>query len=210
MCKFANLLFLTFATMACTLTGCLDRGPSPVAAPAWDVEGITDKAMEQCDVDSDGLLTKTELKNAPGLEYAFRQLDTDRDKKLSRDEVRQRFQDYLDSKMGIQGFSCYVLLKNGRPLRDGHVRLIPEPFLEGIIEVAEGDVVHDRMGLAEVSMTNDEGLVGVRSGMYRVEITSPSFKVGKKYNEETVLGVEISPFANAYEDPGGIKFRVGK
>jgi hypothetical protein len=199
-----------FATMACTLTGCFSGRPPRVAAPAWDVEGITDKAMEQCDEDNDGLLTKTELKNAPGLEYAFRQLDTDRDKKLSRDEVRQRFQDYLDSKMGIQGFSCYVLLKNGRPLRDGRVRLIPEPFLEGIIEVAEGDVVHDRMGLAEVSMTNDEGLVGVRSGMYRVEITSPSFKVGKKYNEETVLGVEISPFANAYEDPGGIKFRVGK
>ena len=46
--------------------------------------------------------------------------------------------------------------------------------------------------------------------MYRVEITSPGMKIGSKYNEETILGVEISPFTNTYEDPGGIKFRVGK
>jgi hypothetical protein len=103
-----------------------------------------------------------------------------------------------------------VLLRNGRPLQDGHVRLIPEPFLEGIIEAAEGDVVDDRTGMAEVSTPNDDDLFGVRCGMYRVEITSPSVKIGKKYNEETILGVEISPFTNSYEDPGGIKFRVGR
>lgn len=210
MSRFASVLFFVFATMACTLTGCLFGGPSRVAAPEWDAEGITDKAMEQCDEDKDGLLTKTELKNAPGLAYALRQLDTDGDKKLSRDEVQQRFQDYLDSKVGVQGFTCYVQLKNGQPLHDGHIKLIPEAFLEGVIEAAEGDVIDDRTGMAEVTTPNDEGLFGVRSGMYRVEITSPSMKIGKKYNEETTLGVEISPFTNEFEDPGGIKFRVGK
>ena len=57
---------------------------------------------------------------------------------------------------------------------------------------------------------NEEGFFGVRAGMYRVEITSPSIKIGKKYNEETTLGVEVSPFTNPFEDPGGIRFRVGK
>ncbi len=166
--------------------------------------------MEHCDEVSDGLLTPTELKNAPGLAYAFRQLDTDGDRKLSRDEVRQRFQDYLDLKMGYQGFNCYVLLKNGQPLRDAHIKLIPEPFLEGFIEPAEGEIVDDRNGMAEVSTPNDEGVSGVRCGMYRVEITSPSIRIGKKYNEETILGVEISPLANPYEDPGGVRFIVGK
>jgi len=210
MSRFAKAIVLMIATTSCTLTGCLNGGPPPVAAPDWDVDDITDKAMAQCDQDGDGLLTSTELKSAPGLAYAARQLDKNEDEMVSRDEVRQRFQDYLDSKVGIQGFNCFVLMKNGRPLHDGHVRLVPEPFLEGIIEVAEGDVVDKRTGAAEITTVNDEGLFGVRSGMYRVEITSPSTKIGKKFNEETLLGVEISPFANPHEDPRGVRFRVGK
>lgn len=189
--------------------GC-DRGAPPVEAPPWDVEGITDKAMAQCDDNSDGLLTETELKNAPGLGYALPVLDTDGDKKLSRDEVRKRFQAYLDSKMGIQGFNCFVLLRNGRPLHDAEIRLVPEPFLEGIIEPAEGYIVDEQSGAADFTTPNEDNLFGVRSGMYRVEVTSPSIKIGKKYNEETILGVEISPFANPHEDPRGVRFIVGK
>ena len=71
MCKSANALPLLLATLFCSFTGCLDRGPSPVAAPDWDVEGITDKAMAQCDEDGDGLLTNAELENAPGFRHLF-------------------------------------------------------------------------------------------------------------------------------------------
>ena len=197
-----------FGTVALImLTGC--GGPARLDAPEWDADSIADACMAQCDEDGDGFIDKKELKNAPGLEYASRQLDADKDKKLSRDEVLTRFNDYIQSKVGFQGFTCYVLYNN-RPLIDGQIRLVPEPFLADFIEEAEGQVVDDRTGMAEVTTPNEQGIFGVRSGMYRVEITSDEVKVGKKYNEETTLGVEVAPFTNEFETPGGIKFKVGR
>lgn len=193
--------------------GCLFGGPSRVEAPQMDPEAISTACMEQCDKDGDGFISSKEAKeHAPGLAYAFRQLDVDpEDKKLSKEEVRQRFQDYVDSKMGVKGFNCFVVTRSGRALADGHVRLVPEDFMLGTVEAGEGDVVDDVTGMAEVAYPNDEGLFGMRAGMYRVEITSPTVKIGAKYNEQTTLGVEVSPFTNPFAEPGGgAKFKVGK
>ncbi len=194
------------AAMA-AFSGCL--GPSRVGAPEWDVEKITDGCMEQCDKDGDGLISKKELDNAPGLKYAAKQLDADGDNQLSRDEVRQRFEDYQGSKAGAVGFTCYVLVR-GRPLGDAKLRLVPEPFLADYIAEAEGEVYDEATGIATAQTISDEDLLGVRPGMYRVEITSPSFQVGAKYNTETTLGVEVAPFTNPFLEAGGIKFNVGK
>ena len=78
------------------------------------------------------------------------------------------------------------------------------------IEVAEGDVEDKHTGAAEVTTLNDDGVFGGRSGMDRVEFTSPNIKIGKRYNEGTHLGFEVSPFANPREEARGVQFRVGK
>lgn len=188
------------------MTGCFG-GASRVEAPKWDVEGITDGCMAQSDEDGDGFVTKQEAKaNTPGLHYAFDQLDTDEDKKLSRDEILQRFQDYADSKVGVQGFNCRILV-GSRPLEDAQIRLVPEPFLEGVVEGAEGGTIDSLTGMVDADIPGDD-FHGIRPGMYRVEVTSDLVKINAKYNDETILGVEVAPFTNPNEQPGGIAFRV--
>lgn len=186
--------------------GCFG-GPSRVEAPKWDVDAITEACMQQTDEDGDGFVTKSEAKsNAPGLAYALQQLDTDNDKQLSVEEIRQRFQDLADSKTGVQGFSVRLTYK-GRPMRQADLRLVPEPFLEGIVEEAEGQISDEYTGAASFDIPGDE-YYGVRPGMYRIEVRSSDVNIPAKYNDETTLGVEVAPFTNPFEEPGGIRIQL--
>lgn len=199
------LRLLLVASVA-LLSGCFG-GPSRIAAPEWDVEAITAACMLQADADSDGFVTKAEAKeNAPGLAYALPQLDADGDKQLSPDEIQQRFQDLKDAKTGVQGFNVRLSYK-GRPLRQADIRLVPEPFLEGIVEPADGQIVDEYSGLADFDIPGDE-FYGVRPGMYRIEVRSDDVKIASKYNDETTLGVEVIPFTNPNEAAGGINIQL--
>ncbi len=200
LCAIPVLLSMPF------VIGCFG-GPSRIEAPKWDVEAITDACMQQTDEDGDGFVTKSEAKaNAPGLAYALQQLDTDQDKKLSVDEIRQRFQDLADAKTGVQGFNMRLYYR-GRPMRQANIRLVPEPFLEGIVEEAEGQISDEYTGTADFDIPGDE-FYGVRPGMYRVEVTSDDVKIPAKYNDETTLGVDVSPFTNPFEEAGGIRIQL--
>ena len=170
-------------------TGCFSR-ESRVAAPFMDAEAMTQQCMELVDADDDGFLTATELKVTPGLLSALVDLDEDKDRKLSRDEIFNRFMLYVDSRVGLQGLSCTVTL-NGQPLRDGQIKLVPEPFMAEYIEPAAGEVINVDTGYAEIS-TGPE-LPGVQPGIYRVEITSPSVDISPNYNEQTIYGIEVAP-----------------
>jgi hypothetical protein len=171
------------------IAGCSNR-ESRVVAPVMDPVAMTEQCFELVDADKDGQLTKRELKATPGLLSALVDLDVNKDDQLSREEILSRFQLYVDSQVGLQGFNCTVTM-NGRPLRDGHVELIPEPFMAEFIEPAAGDVINTSTGMAEVS--TDPELPGVRPGIYRVEITSPTVEISPRYNTETIYGVEVAP-----------------
>lgn len=189
-------------TMAgfCLLCGCFGGTPARIDAPDWDVDAITDGCMAQCDLDGDGMITKAEAKeNAPGLDYAFRQLDTNEDKKLSREEVFTRFDDYEKSKVGEMGLTCFVTYR-GRPIVGGQLRLVPEAFMADYISEATGEVVDDSTGQAQVSL--------IEPGMYRLEVTSDAMKVPAKYNDETIIGIEAAPFTNPFETAGGPRFNL--
>ena len=206
---FTRCVCLIALAAVTTAIGCFG-GPKRASTPDWNVEAITDGCMQQCDEDGDGFISSQELKNAPGLKYCWQQLDTDGDKKLSRAEVLQRFQDYDQLGGGYQSLTCFVML-NGRPLGDAQLRLVPEPFLADYIGEAIGEVYDENTGIASVESVGEEGgEFGVRSGMYLVEITSPSVQIPAKYNTETTLGVEAAPFTNPFEEPGGIHFRLRK
>ena len=157
---------------------------------------MTASCMELVDSDKDGMLTKTELKVTPGLLSAAGDLDENSDGKLSRDEIFTRFELYIQSKVGLQGFSCKIQRANGDPIEDAQIKLVPEPFMADYIETAEGEVIDENTGFAE--LTSDPEVPGtVRVGMYRVEITSPTIKIPSKYNEKTTLGVEVAPVTNS-------------
>jgi len=155
-----------------------------------DPETMTKACMDLVDKDGDGQLTKEELKVTPGMLSALVDLDRDKDNQLSREEVFQRFELYVNSRVGLQGVACSVTL-NGQPLRDAHVDLVPEPYMAEFIEPAAGDVINPNTGAVEIS-TNPE-LPGVRPGFYRVEITSPTVEIAAKYNEDTIYGIEVAP-----------------
>ena len=59
------------------------------------------------------------------------------------------------------------------------------------LEQAAGEVINVNTGYAEIS--TDPELPGVRPGIYRVEITSPSVEISPKYNTETIYGIEVAP-----------------
>jgi hypothetical protein len=155
-----------------------------------DPEAMTQKCLELVDTDGDELLTKSELKVTPGLLSALVDLDKDKDGKLSRVELLDRFKFYVESRVGLQGLNCTVTM-NGRPLHDAHIDLVPEPFMIDYIEPAQGDVINANTGYVELS--TDPELPGVRPGIYRVEITSPSVEIAAKYNTETIYGIEVAP-----------------
>ena len=121
-------------------------GEARVKAAKMDPEAMTKACLDLVDTDGDGQLTKSELKVVPGLLSALEDLDGNDDKKLSRDELLERFQLYVTSRVGLQSIDCTVTI-HGRPLPDAHVDLIPEPYMADFIEPAAGDVINPNTGV---------------------------------------------------------------
>ena len=180
------LLFLLVGFLGCT------KSVDVVKAPDMDVEVMTDEAMQLCDENGDGFIEKSELKNSPSIKFAKTDLDTDKDGKISRDELHARFSLYVEMSTGLTQASIYVR-KNSRQgggLVGATVKLVPEPFMEKYIEGAEGKVIDPENGATNMSVG---GFPGVRVGFYKIEITSDDVKIPAKFNTETIYGVEIPP-----------------
>lgn len=175
------------------LGGC-SGAATPVSLPDWDPSGISETVMELFDSDGNGLLSGDELKKSPGLLAGLDIIDTDDDQKISAAEIVARFELYEQQKLGLRDRKFRVTY-NGKPLADANVKLVPEPFLEDVIEPATGVTGPD--GNVQPSSGVD-GLRGMRPGYYRIEVTSDKVKLPAKYNTETVLGAEVSP---GHDDP---------
>jgi hypothetical protein len=170
------------------LGGC-SGAASPVSQPDWDPSGISEKAMELFDSDGDGFLAGDELTKSPGLLAGLDVIDTDDDQKVSAAEIVARFDLYESKRLGLRDRRFRVTY-NGKPLADANVKLVPEPFLEGVIEPATGVSRHDGTLVPNAGV---DGLPGLRPGYYRIEVTSDKIKLPAKYNSETILGAEVSP-----------------
>lgn len=170
-------------------------GPSRVAAPEWAPDAMSAEVMETYDANSDGQLDEEELTKAPGLAHGLERMDANGDGKLSVDELRDRFQLYADMGVGMQSQSIRILLNN-RPIRQANVRFVPEPFLEGVIEVHEG--VTDNTGTV-TPLNKKENLRAIQNGFYRIEVDTPMLQGAKAEEAAKQLGVEISPVS---EDSG--------
>jgi hypothetical protein len=199
--------FLLIVAVAAILPGCWG-GPAGVAPPDWDPEGMADAAMQLNDKNNDGILDEEELAAAPGLKAAAEaeggSADANNDGKLTRDEIRDRIAYYEQTQTGIQ-MAGMQFNRNRQPLAGATVELVPEPFLEGVLDVARGETRPTGFALPSIE---GESMEGVRPGMYRIKVTHPS-GIPPKYNENTIWGLEVIPPREGYSS-GPKTFEVEK
>ncbi|MCA9232322.1 MAG: EF-hand domain-containing protein [Planctomycetales bacterium] len=176
-------------------TGC-SRGPTAVEVPPIEPESMAAAAFTQYDTNGDSLLDESEMKACPALLDAMKnQIDKDNDKRISKEELVNRFAMWSQGGIGAAYLACRIT-KNGVPVEGALVRLIPDPCFGGVIQPAEGKT--SSSGRASMAMDSSnlpedlQNVSAVQQGLYRVEITHASFDIPAKYNTESILGVEVS------------------
>jgi hypothetical protein len=171
-----------------------------VSIPEWDPDELADIALEELDKNGDSQIDQREVTSAPGLAFGARFIDTDGDGKLNRDELTARFTKYRDSRVGMTPKELQ-LTYNGKPLVGADVRLVPEFFLTDVIEPATGKTFGD--GTVRPSIADSQTPL-MRVGYYRVEVSAANPTIPAKFNSQTTLGLEISPFAGEPATSGKI------
>lgn len=182
-------------------SGC-NGGPAPIPATRFNVKRCVAKALEIHDADADGSISASELESSPGLSYAAKRADSSGDGALDKAELAAMVEAWNEKSTGLIEVRGNVSYKK-RPLQGAAVRLEPEPFLEGIVEMAVG--VSDEFGDFYLSVPKDKRPIadappGVQLGLYRVVVSKSkdgNETLPSKYNTETVLGQEVS-----FGDPG--------
>jgi hypothetical protein len=185
------------------LTAC-SGGPEPILPPEWDPPEQAAQAMSELDADGDGALDSEELAKAPGLAAGVASIDLNRDGKLTAEEILARFELFREKGITFRARQFRVTYR-GRPLADAQVRFVPEPFLEGVVESAEGTT--DVAG-AVTPTAGVEGILGMRPGYYRVEVTSPHIKLPAKFNAATTLGAEVTMPSDSEDPYGAVELRL--
>jgi hypothetical protein len=176
--------------------GCWGRGPR-VAPPKLDPEGIAEEAISTYDANQDGVLSKEELEDCPGIRDSIELYDADSNGSVSAAEIQARAEKWVASRTALTTLPCMVTYR-GRSLVGATVRLVPEVFMLDAIKPAEGVV--DEFGRALPGIAPEElpeeqrgaGMPLVNVGVYRVMVTHPRVKLPSQYNSETTLGVEVA------------------
>jgi hypothetical protein len=172
--------------------GCRSGGSGDVAMPSVNPSAAAQQAIALFDKDGDGRLDQTELAASPGLSSARERYDTDADRKVSEEEIRQRLEQMYSAGAGLLEVRCAVR-RAGRPLANATVRFVPEPFLGDAILSAAATT--DSNGVAAPSLPADQLPENLRSaqlmqvGLYRVEIEHPTISP----SSSKALGFEVDP-----------------
>lgn len=181
-----------YLVLLLVVAGC---GEAPVTAPKIDAATSAELALEEYDADSNGKISKSEAKKS-ALDPK-KGWDSDGDGSISAEEIQSRLERYEALKAGIQTINCTVKYR-GDYLPNADVLFDPETFLGNSASPAEGTT--DGYGQAEITSpaiaAEDPTLRGMRCGLYKVRITHPKLDIPKKYNDDTTLFFELSPFEN--------------
>lgn len=146
--------------------------------------------MELWGTNRDGGLDGEELLQCPGLARDIGAIDSDKDGIISRAELLARLAAFEANGTRLKAASFLVTL-NGKPLVDAEVRLIPEQFIEDILEPAYGKT--NTVGiLRPQSETAD--LRAMQLGYYRVAVESPLIKTDSQRESIRSLGASVEPF----------------
>jgi hypothetical protein len=156
-----------------------------------DPEGAARRALAEYDANKDGFLSYDELDQCPGLKAGRAWLDTNKDKRLSADEIATRVRSYLDDKAGLLALVIQFSL-DGKPLKDAEVTLVPESFLGSAVKPAQGKT--NAGGACVQFHTEGAAFPGVHPGVFRIVVSKKDAGgkelVPAKYNTQTTLGVE--------------------
>jgi hypothetical protein len=145
------------------------------------------ETLKLYDSDKNGQLSSAEVKRCPSLADSFALLDLNGDKSLDESELRAAFESFVKQNAAFNMLQIRVS-RDGKPLAGVKVRLVPEEFMLGLVEPAEG--VTNQDGIASPRI-NGQQQDGVRLGFYRAELTRDGESLPPKYNTKTVLGKMI-------------------
>lgn len=171
--------------------GCSGR-PSRLDPP--EIPGDAgEQAVSKYDANGNGAIDGDELNKVPALKATLSRVDSDGDGRVSAAEINARIDAWRKSRVALARVAATVR-RDGRPLRDAVVKLVPESFLGDAVKTAQGTT--DGSGDAHLQISSDPDERGVQLGYYRVEVTKPG-EDGKetipiRYNAETELGTEIT------------------
>lgn len=185
---------LAVAGAALTLAAGCASGPARVTAPRIDATWAASAAIRLCDRDGNGTVSPSEAAASPGLAAAFERIDTNHDGRLSAAEIASRIADWANHGVGIVAQPVQITW-NGKPLAGGRVELIPEPYLDRWLKPAGSAIAPN--GICNPSLPPKDLPQGLRTGMhcgfYTVRITHPTLKVPARYDQESILGIEVLP-----------------
>lgn len=160
--------------------------------PPVDVRAILSAIMEQADKDHSDSLDGDELSVIPALalQTSLGVLDSNSDKKLSRDEIKAWLEQVKKDGYTRQEASIYIRFR-GQPAANASVKLVPEACMGGTIEYAVGTT--DEQGLAYLTV-HTGGLVGAHCGLYRLEVTGKQANgkpIPAEYGQGSPLGYAV-------------------
>lgn len=183
--------------------GC-SKGPTRVKPPGIDASETGPLALKEYDANGDGVIDATELNKAPALKASIKNLDDNKDGKVSGEEIVARVENWQEQKVGRMGLRVRVT-RRGQPLAGAMVKFVPEKFLGDEVQPAEG--VTDENGYALLNAPPDPdhpNLPGMHCGLYRVEITKQGDRIPAMYNTQTIFGQEVSNDAAGIQE--GIRY----
>jgi len=171
-------------------TGC---GPTRVAAPTYDPDGMAKAAMVEYDSNNDGKLDAGELVRCPALLRAFPQIVTDKRPYMTEEDLAERFRLMQESRAGLIGTRCMVT-RDGKGVSGVTVTFIPEEFMGNAIKRGSG--ISDADGRVELAIEG-ERVKGLNPGYYRIEASlkdeSGNETLPANVNKDSKLGQEIHP-----------------
>lgn len=180
---------LPWSLLAATL-GCGSHQPPRVAAPGVAVEQATTAILARVDANSDGRIDPQEAARVPAVKAAVKDLDSDGDGLLSRDELLAWLEEIRQARVAITPLGLTVTHR-GKPLANAEVRLVPEDFLGPDVQPAAGTT--DATGLVRPAMAAGRH-AGVNCGLYRIEITgkgNDGRPLPARFNTASTLGLAV-------------------
>ncbi|MFM8272292.1 MAG: hypothetical protein ACKODX_08135 [Gemmata sp.] len=179
--------------------------PPPVEAPpptTYDAVAMADRAMADYDRNNSGFIEGAELDACPALKGSLIGIDTNRDGKLSKDELKARFEEYGAANAAMMAAFVTVTL-DGKPLAGATVKLAPEPCMGPAAREVTATTGAD--GTASKFTLEGKEYQGLPLGLYKAKITGPAgAALPARYNTQTTLGGEVSGGRGA----GPLKFAL--
>ncbi len=173
------------------LAGCSTAPPAVEVPPpaTFDAEAMTARAMADYDRNKNGFLEGSELDACPALKGSLIGIDTNRDGKISRDELKARFESYAAANTAMMTATVTVTL-DGSPLANATVQFVPEPCMGEAAKEVTAKTGAD--GTTSAFTFDGQEYQGLPLGLYKVKVTAAGKTLPTRYNTQSTLGAEVS------------------